>query len=192
MALNYIPDTNPFHLAGPPDWFLRQLWDFDNSLVIVPSRQGFYYRLAQRRKLNLSEKVVNDALFKESDTQMLATYSLVPVTTIMSTANWGNPYLFVELAKRAPWRMGGADAVNKMLDEQDRKEVLDKRKATDEHLTYLAKDAWKYYGVKTGTRTSLFSHKGSNEKAAPAAPGALIIPNSPTPYRPLITTSWGK
>ena len=81
MQSNYVVDENRFRLAGPPQWWLRKLWDFDNSLVVVPSRQGFYYRLAQRRKLKLSDKVVNDALFKESDTKMLASYSLVPVTT---------------------------------------------------------------------------------------------------------------
>src|SRR3990167_5016561 len=129
---NYIRDINPFHLAGPPAWWLRQLHDFDPSLVVVPSRQGFYYRLAQRRPLRLPDHIVNDALFKESDTKMLASYSLVPVTTILSTANWSNPCLFVELANRAPWRMGGAAKVNKMLEDQDRAESQQRDKKVDE------------------------------------------------------------
>ena len=163
--INYIPDVNRFKLAGPPTWFLRQLWDFDPSLVIVPSRQGFYYRLSQRRKLNLSEKIVQEALWNESDTQMLASYNLVPVTTIVATANWGNPYIFVELANRAPWRMGGADAVNRQLDEQDQKDDLDKRVKTDEHLTHLGKDGWQLYRKKIGLGRSY-----STERSGPQIP----------------------
>ena len=157
MFTNYIPDLNMFKLAGPPKWFLHRLWDFDNSLVVVPSRQGFYYRLAQRRKLNLSAKIVNDSLFNESDTKMLASYSLVPVTTIIATANWDNPLMFEELRKRAPWRMGGADKVNKDLDAQDAAVEIDKRAKTDEHLSYLGKDAWNLYKKKIGLRTRMYS-----------------------------------
>ena len=147
---NYLSDQNKFHLSGPPKWFQKALWDFDDSLVIVPSRQGFYYRLAQRRQLNLPEHIVNDALFKESDTQMLASHSLVPVTTILATVNWSNPFLFEELRRRAPWRMGGADKVNAALEARDKQELIDKQVKTDEHLSYLSKDAWKMYRKKIG------------------------------------------
>lgn len=147
---NYIPDLNRFQLAGPPVWFLRKLLEFDPSLVIVPSRQSFLYRLAQRRKLRLPEKFVNDMLWKESDSQMMASYGLVPVTTILATANWSNPYLFVELANRAPWRLGGAEKVNATLDARDTEDELGKQAQTDEHLTYLSKDGWKLYRKKIG------------------------------------------
>ena len=147
---NYIQDVNRFNLAGPPDFWLLQLHEFDSSLVVVPSRQGFYYRLAQRRKLQLPEHMTNAALWHDSDTHMLARYSLIPVTTILATANWSNPYIFVELANRAPWRMGGAGKVNKILEDQDKRDALDKRVATDEHLTALSKDAWKLYRTKIG------------------------------------------
>lgn len=147
---NYIEDRNPFKLAGPPVRFLRKLFEFDNSLVIVPSRQGFYYRLTQRRKLNLPEHIVNDALFKESDTQMLASYGLVPVTTILATANWDNPLLFQELSERAPWRQGGAEKVNKHLEDMDAKREAEIAAKNDDMTTILAKDGWKYYRKKIG------------------------------------------
>lgn len=149
---NYIPDLNPFNLAGPPDWWLRKLWDFDSSLVVIPSRQDFVYRLAQRRKLNLSVKIVNEALFKESDTRMLASYGLIPVTTIIATVRWDNPLMFEELRQRAPWRLGGAEKVNAMLEAQERADDIRRAQRTDEHLTYLGKDAWKYYNKKIGVR----------------------------------------
>ena len=147
---NYIPDVNRFKLAGPPRWFLSQLLDFDDSLVIVPSRQGFYYRLAQRRKLKLPEHLTNEALWNESDTRMLASYSLVPVTTILATANWGNPILFHELAQRAPWRMGGAEKVIRSIESKEQDSELKKQLQIDEHLEYLSKDAWKLYRKKIG------------------------------------------
>lgn len=153
---NYIVDQNKFSLAGPPKWWLVSLWNFDNSLVVVPSRQGFYYRLAQRRKPNLQANIVNDSLFNESDTKMLARYCLVPVTTILATANWSNPYLFEELRRRAPWRLGGAQKVADDLDTADAEAEQVKLAKTDEHLTYLGKDAWKLYNKKIGTRSHMY------------------------------------
>ena len=163
---NYIPDLNKFKLAGPPSWWLRALDDFDNSLVVVPSRQGFYYRLAQRRKLSLTNDVINDVLFKESDTKMLASYSLVPVTTIVATANWSNPYLFEELRRRSVTRMGGAKKVDEMLMAQERKEQIDNLIARDDINTYLSRDAWKFYQKKIGLRSHLYSPKTSLQKVS--------------------------
>lgn len=164
MTPNWIVDQNKFSLAGPPRWWLKQLWAFDSSLVVVPSRQGFYYRLAQRRKLRLPEHIVNDSLFKESDTQMLASYSLVPVTTILATANWGNPLLFEELRQRAPWRLGGAEKVNAMLDAADAKKDIDTRAQIDAQNEYLAKDGWNLYLKKIGVRSRMWSPKTPTRK----------------------------
>lgn len=145
---NYIPDVNKFKLAGPPTWWLRKLHDFDNSLVVVPSRQDCVYRLAQKRPLNLPEHVTNDILFKQSDTQMLASYSLVPVTTILATANWSNPYLFKELNDRAPHRLGGAEKVINDIESRELTEEMRKNMETDDMLTRTAKSGWKYYKEK--------------------------------------------
>lgn len=154
---NYIQDVNKFKLAGPPTWWLQKLWEFDATLVVIPSRQECVYRLAQRKKLNLPAHLVNDVLFKESDTRLLASYGLIPVTTILATANWSNPYLFVELANRAPWRLGGANKVSDLLEARDQQDELDKRAKTDEHLSYLGKDAWKLYNKKIGLRSHMWS-----------------------------------
>lgn len=183
---NFIADENPFNLAPPPASFRAALWNFDPSLIVVCSRQGFYYRLAQRRKLQLPEKVVNEALFAESDTKMLASYSLVPVTTIKADPNWGNPILFQELRDRCPSMNGGAEKVIKAIEDREFEAHLKKRAETDEHLTYLAKDAWKYYGIKAGTRIGLYSPKSGGS----APKSGLIIPDAPKPYTPLVTTGF--
>lgn len=167
---NYIPDVNPFKLVGPPSWWLHKLWDFDDSLVVVPSRQSYLYRLAQRRQPNLSQAVVNEALWKESDTQMLASYNLVPVTTILSTANWSNPFLFEELRRRAPWRLGGAEKVTNDIEQSEWQEEMNTRAATQEHLGYLSKDAWKLYQKKIGTRSHMYSPKTRSSSPKPVSP----------------------
>ena len=172
---NWIPDTNRFHLAGPPAWWLAKLREFDPSLVVVPSRQDCVYRLAQRRKLALPDRLVHDVLFAQSDTKMLASYSLVPVTTIIATANWSNPLMFVDLANRAPWRMGGADRVNQMLDEQDQKRDLDIQQKNSDLQTDLAKDGWKMYLKKIGLRSQMWSPTTrSSSPSLPKAPAILV------------------
>ena len=175
---NYIADQNRFKLAGPPKFWLNQLWDFDSSLVVVPSRQGCYYRLAQRRRLQLPEHIVNEALFKESDTQMLSTYGLVPVTTILATANWSNPLMFEELRQRAPWRNGGADKVNAELEIKDQQREMDKNVRIDERNTDIAKDAWKMYNKKIGLRSQMYSpvvkKRQSSTPPANRAPAIII------------------
>ena len=185
---NWLPDTNRFQLAGPPLWFQKQLWEFDNSLVILPSRQGFFYRLAQRRPIQLSTAVVNDVMKEQADTSMLVAYGLVPVTTILATVRWDNPEILEELRRRAPWRMGGADKYNAILDAQERKEALEKAATQDDMLTYTAKDAWKYYQKQIGTRTHLWSPTVKSRGAATSSPG-IILPK--TQYSPVLQTGWG-
>lgn len=155
---NYIPDVNKFKLAGPPSYWLRRLFEFDPSLVVVPSRQGFYYRLAQRRKLSLPEKMVHDILKEDSDTAMLARYGLIPVTTILATANWQNPLMFQELADRAPWRQGGADAVNRRIEEQEREAEMKTQLVVEDIKDQVAKDGWKLYRKKIGLGRTFHSH----------------------------------
>lgn len=149
---NFFWGENPFKLAGPPEHFLRGLYEFDRSLVVIPSKQGFYYRLAQRRPPSLSADIVNQSLFKESDTKMLASYGLVPVTTILSTANWSNPLLFEALRSRAPWRLGGAKQVIDTIEGREHQDELKVREQNSEMLDYTGKEAWKYYKTKLGLR----------------------------------------
>lgn len=156
MAANYLPDQNKFHLAGPPVWWRLQLHDFDPSLVVVPSRQGHYYRLAQRKRLTLPERLTNDMLWQESDTKMLASYGLIPVTTIIATANWSNPFLFEELRRRAPHRLGGADKVIAQLEAQEAADAAQKAADTDARNTDIAKDAWGLYLKNIGTRSHMY------------------------------------
>lgn len=161
---NFIPDTNPFALPGPPAWWLKKLWDFDSSLVVVPSKRDYLYRLAQRRpKLDPRARLVGE-LSGDSDSKMLASYGLIPVTTLLSTARWDNPLMWKDLEERCPWRMGGAAKYAAMLDAQEKEKNLRIASEQADRNTYLARDAWKMYQIKTGVRLGL----GPTTKPAPA------------------------
>jgi hypothetical protein len=178
MLTNYIPDENKFKLAGPPKWWLEKLRDFDESLVVIPSRQGFFYRLAQRRKLQIPEHIVNESLWQFSDTQMMARYGLVPVTTIIATCTWSD-WMFHELEQRAPHRLGGAQKVIKHLEEREDAEGIKRRKETDHYLTDISKDGWKLYQAKTGQRTFVDSTK--RDSRVSARTGGPRSSSTPTP-----------
>ena len=187
MALaNYIEATNPFQLGGPPKWFLRQLYDFDPSLVLIPSKQGFYYRLAQRRPMQLPINIVNDVMKEQADTQMLASRGLVPITTVLATANWSNPLFFVELQRRAPWRMGGAQKFEQMVNAQEQQEQVDKAVHQDEYLTYLSKDAWNLYLKNIGVRSHMWSPTVKSK--APSQRSGFLFGKAP--YTPEVMTTW--
>lgn len=153
---NYIPDLNRFQLSGPPKWWLTKLALFDDSLYVLPSRQGFYYRLAQKRPIRLQEKLAADALKNQDDTGMLMSYGLVPVTTILSTANWNNPALFEFLHNMAPHRHGGADAFEGKILEQERDEEAKKAAELDDILTQVSKDGWGLYQKLIGVRSHMW------------------------------------
>ena len=106
---NWIADENPFKLAAPPKWWLQRLWDFDNRLVVIPSRRQMVYRLAQRHPPDPRIQAVEAAMWKDSETKMLASHGLVPVLSITPDVTWENPTIFETLKERAPWMQGGTD-----------------------------------------------------------------------------------
>jgi len=148
---------------------------------------GFFYRLGQRRKLQLPERIVNDVLKEQSDTQMLAQYNLVPVTTILATVRWDSPLIFADLTMKAPWRMGGADKYEKLLLQRERQDRLNQLTERGEQAEYLAKDAWKLYNKKIGTRTHMWSPVTKTRQEQKAH--AVIIPAGK--YTPIITSGFG-
>ena len=178
MLPNYIESDNPFSLAGPPNWWLAKLWHFDSSLVVIPSKQQCLYRLAQRRPPNIATTLTNDSLFKDSDTRMLASHGLIPVTSILATANWSNPFLFEELRRRAPWRLGGAEKVNADLDMRDQQDELDKRAAQDDINTQVARDGWNLYNKKIGVRSHMYipnTKRSDFEGSKPSKAPVIIL-----------------
>lgn len=161
---NYIVDQNRFSLQGPPTWWLQRLAEFDDSLVVIPSRQEFLYRLAQRRPPNLAQNIIKESLAQDRDAQMMASYGLIPVTTILATAKWDNPLMWKDLEERSPSRMGGADKYEALILANERQKQLQLLAKQDDINTQVARDAFKMYQIKLGTRLGL---TGSTKNTAP-------------------------
>lgn len=170
---NYITGANPYQLAGPPAWWMKKLWDFDNSLVVIPSVQGYFYRICQRRPLDQKAKLVND-ISREGDSLILAQFGLVPVTTLLATCRWDNPLMWNDLAERAPWRNGGAEAYIKKVEGMEAEKQLKINLENAERNTYLAKDAWKMYQIKKGIRLGLTGSTKVSQAERPASQTAAL------------------
>lgn len=174
---NYlVSGGNPLDLKGPPEWWLKKLHEFDDSLVVIPSRLGYFYRLAQRRapdpKAILAHNIQGD-----HDSQTLARFNLIPVTTIIATARWDNPLMWNDLASRMPSRNGGAEAYEAKLLTIERQKELDELAKRDDMLDIIAKDSKKFYDLKRGVRSNLWSPsiKGSNRLAANRSAAIRIV-----------------
>lgn len=179
---NYIPDRNRFKLAAPPQWFLRKLWDYDSSLVIIPSRQNHMFRLAQRRPLTLTMKWAYEMMGGEADSSMMAGYGLVPITTILSTINWSSPLIWAELNDRsAGWRKGMRE-VDNILDRNDRERQERINRDNDTINDARARDGYRLYKTLSGQRTFIDGSKRFSPPP-PSTPsrteGGLIIPSTP-------------
>lgn len=178
MMNNYIKGENPLGLAGPPKWWLLKLKDFDDSLVVMPSKMGHYYRLCQRRPPDPNVNIAN-SLSTDSDTKMLAQNGLVPVTTILSNARWDNPLMWEDLRQRAPHRVGGAEAFEQKLLAQERQKELDIAIKNDAIQTDVARDAWNYYLLKAGRKTAMWSPRTAarSTERRNTIPNKIFVPS---------------
>ena len=155
---NYIRGENPFGLLGPPGFWLDKLKDFDDSLVVMPSKQAHVYRLCQRRPHDPRAALVS-SLMQDSDARQMAAYGLVPVTTILADAKWDNPVMWEDLRQRSPHRMGGAQKFEEMILAQERAKQMKDNEVLQQNLTDRAKDAYGYYLMKAGRRQHMWVPK---------------------------------
>lgn len=163
---NWIRDRNPFGLSKPPEWFLRQLALFDDQLVIVPSRMEYVYRLARRRTLTAlvpNQRLQPDLDTSNADFALMATYKLVPVTTILPTATWGES-IFRWLRERDIWAHGGAAKAADLLDAQDKARRDQQQAKMLDELDQLHSST--YFAYKRRIGETVFV----NESRTPAPP----------------------
>jgi hypothetical protein len=179
---NYIVDENPFKLAGPPDYWLQALWDFDKDLVVLPSKMGFFYRVAIKRPPNHTLQMIEEMRKEDADARMMAVHHVVPVTTLLATANWSQYPMHMEMMRqRAPWRMGGHEEVNKRIEAQEAEDEIRKQAELDAKLDDISKDAWGLYLKKLGLRSHMYipktgkpESKQPNFAAGKKAPGIKV------------------
>ncbi len=155
IGVNYIPD-NP-KMAAPPQYVLQRLYDFDNMLVMFPSRHvPFAYVLARRRQYSagFTDRAL-EATIDQPDTKMVMTHNCVPVTLIYKTGpNWTIDNIIAELRRRDIWAAGGAE---KLADAADAADNAHKKKIKDgirKDMWDRSGDAWRSYQARTGQRTA--------------------------------------
>lgn len=150
----WIEDRNRFGLAKPPDYFLQRLLDYDNMLVVIPSRQQALYRLARRVQFTPGIGALA-VLSREADTAMMHTHGLVPVTTIVRFGGsnfWDAESVIQKLKDRDIWEHGGAEKVAELMDAAeaaDRQRLLE---STRDNMRQRAKDGWNSLQARTGSR----------------------------------------
>lgn len=158
LGVNFLPDNT--RMEAPPPYFLQRFHDFDNMLVLLPSRKvPFAYVVARRRQfaVGLSDKAIADTI-DQPDTKMCLKYGVVPVCLMYKTGpSWNIDPLLRSLAARDMWAHGGPDKVADMLEEQEAAAKEKIRKDIRDDIYNRSGDAWRSYKARTGQSTIRFS-----------------------------------
>ncbi len=166
-AVNFIPDN--VRMEVPPPYVLQRLFDFDNMLVLVPSRNvPFAYVIARRKQFSkgLSDKALEGTI-QQPDTKMCLAYGLVPVCLMYKTGpSWDIDEVIRSLAARDMWAHGGPDKVADMLEAQEEAEKARIRKETRDDIYNRSLDGWRSYQARTGASSNKFHdyHKSRQER----------------------------
>lgn len=144
-------------MGAPPPYFMQRLWDFDNQLVVLPSRQRPYaYVLARRCKKSrgIPPEFVADP---KGDTAMCSQYHLVNVRWIYryNTTTWSIDNILRELSACDAWKYKTGDAHADAVDEFDANVAAKKTAQNREMFYHLAGEHWQSWKARTGQRTKL-------------------------------------
>lgn len=178
--LNWRQDNH--YAEKPPTYFLQRLYDFDNMLLLLPSRDNpGAYVLARRKQWGpgITEKAVG-GVYTKADTKMCILNGAVPVCMVFKpmSGSWNPDPLIRTLMARDIWAHGGADKVADMLEaqedaakaailEQSRKEIYDR-----------SGDGWRSYQARTGQSTIRFNDYVPAKKQHSAASGEVAAPSN--------------
>lgn len=155
IGINYIPD-NP-KMAIPPPYCLLQLYNFDDQLVVLPSRyKPFSYVLArrQRRALNPMNQILIDTC-TQPDTRMCLQNRLVPVSMIFRRGSgWNMDGILRDLAARDTWRVGGGEAAADLMDAADEAKRQKIKADIRDDMWNRSGAAYRSYKARTGSRVN--------------------------------------
>lgn len=165
---NWIADKNRYNLPTPPGWFLQSLFDFDNQLVLIPSRKKVKgerpaYLLCRRR---LRSSGLGDVAMLDNmhpDTNMCYAHGVVPIAPLRFKANQvgftrgGLNSLLTDLRSRDSWALtggpdGDADATWKAVEAQEQSIEARERHNLRDMFYHRARDAWRSLKARTGQR----------------------------------------
>lgn len=184
---NFIRDANRFNLEIPPTWWLQGLAEYDDQLVVVPSRTDPVYRLCRRTRNTPGLQAIA-IVDRHADTAMMYEYKLVPVTSILVRGlAWDLVNIIESLRSRDIWLHGGPEAVADALDAQDERERQNRRAAIRDDIGQRAKDAYRSMLARIGAR-----NKRASDGYGAARPRATITESAvPTPPSSIATSTSG-
>lgn len=166
---NWVPDANRWNLPTPPPWFLKQLYDFDPLLILVPSRKKVLgerpaYLLCRRRQRSAGLGDVALLDNKHPDTNMCHALGVLPIAPLrFKTAQTGFTQgglnsLLAELRRRDTWAISGgadgdADAVWMAVEAQEAADKAKERQNTRDMFYHMARDAYRSIKARSGQRS---------------------------------------
>jgi hypothetical protein len=162
-VVNFLRVANPFQIEAPPEWWLREMDLFDPKLVVFPSQKRMTFILARRCTRTKGAAPHDEkGLSQNPDTIIMASNRLVKVCEILPGVIW-DMRIFAKLAANDIERLGGASEVSNLLDRMDAKREETLQRDQDHEVTERAREGYKAYAYKVGTRISLNSNASSNK-----------------------------
>ena len=179
---NWIPDENRWNLEAPPQWWLQALWDFDNQLVVLPSRHQQRYLLARRRKYSAGLGDVAMLDNKHPDTNLCFVNHCVPIAPLNFSGEWTLTILD-QLRERDTWAITGgptstlADpeaALNRLADAVDAADAKREAKINQQNremFYQMGRDAWRSMQARIGARNKRASDYHGVARPSPVTSG---------------------
>ena len=185
---NFIYDNE--RMPVPPAEFMQRLYDFDNMLVVIPSRLvPNAYVIARRRQLGagLTDAAIEHEI-DQPDTKMCLANGVVPVCLMRKSGpSWDVDVLIQTLKARDIWAHGGADAVADMLEAQEAAEKAKIQKATRDDLWNRSGAGWKSYQARTGASSNRFGER-FRLKPGVGTPDVKTVPSGSTAGSGIVLT----
>ncbi len=161
--VNWIPDTNRWNLPKPPPYVLTSLWNFDEMLVVVPSRKEREYLLVRRqqRSTGYTDVVLLDDI--NPDMNMAKVNHVVVIAPLVfkdGAIKWTQKAiddLIAELKRRDTWAItggptGNPDLLWKDLEDEEERARLKRRATRRDNFHHMGRDAWRSFTARMGAR----------------------------------------
>lgn len=172
---NWIAVANPFQLTAPPAWWLQLIYDYDDQLVVFPSRKERVYRLARRARL--SGGLPGDFPIHHPDTAVMKQHRLVsvaalPVSLVSSAA------IIPQLRDRDIERFGGWEKYAEAVEAAEAQKEARQDADVADMGAVRHREARRTYLRRVGA--TVLMARGQTHSARVPAPNYLAGP-TPTP-----------
>lgn len=183
------PCPNPFGMAYPPKWWLREMWLFDDKLVIFPSQKRMTFILARRATRSKGEPIHDvKGVTQNPDTILMHRHRLVRVCEILPGVIWDGR-VFKRLAEHDIQRLGGHKQVSLKLEKMDEDREARIQRDQENEIDARTRDAYRAYKFKIGERISMAQNKhglGDVKKK----PVSVHVQKPTEAPRVVLATSW--